>query len=158
MTVAVVQVSPLPSGWLGWVNCRMDLASIVILGSESQGTHDNILLSLNSGSCATLLVKVRVMFQPTVSRLVCLYVKPPSRAQDQIFITAIQLRICWCGAPSLTRGRVCHLQLLLDLASTVILGSESHRTRDHILLSQIQDSLNLEHQALIFISPRNRVA
>jgi hypothetical protein len=42
-------------------------------------------------------------------------------------------------ALSLTRGRVCHLQLLLALASTVILGSESLGARDHILLSQIRD-------------------
>jgi hypothetical protein len=42
---------------------------------------------------------------------------------------------------SLTRGRVCRLQLLLDLASAVILGSQSRGTRDHtrILLSQIPD-------------------
>jgi hypothetical protein len=31
------------------------------------------------------------------------------------------------------------LQLLLTLASAVIFGSESHGTRDHILLSQIRD-------------------
>jgi hypothetical protein len=40
---------------------------------------------------------------------------------------------------SLTRGRVCHLQLLLSVASAVIFGSESRGTRDHILLSQIRD-------------------
>jgi hypothetical protein len=34
-----------------------------------------------------------------------------------------QLRVCWFGAPSLTRGRVCRLQLLLVLASAVIFGS-----------------------------------
>jgi hypothetical protein len=38
-----------------------------------------------------------------------------------------------CGC-SLTRGRVCHLQLLLTLDSAVILGSEFRGTRDHILL------------------------
>jgi hypothetical protein len=38
-----------------------------------------------------------------------------------------------------TRGRVCCLQLLLILASAVILGSESLGTRNHILLSQIWD-------------------
>jgi hypothetical protein len=37
------------------------------------------------------------------------------------------------------RGRVCRLQLLLALASAVILASESRRTRDHILVSQIRD-------------------
>jgi hypothetical protein len=38
----------------------------------------------------------------------------PSGAYDQIFITVKQLRVCWCGAHSLTRGRVCRLQLQLD--------------------------------------------
>jgi hypothetical protein len=42
-------------------------------------------------------------------------------------------------ALSLTRGRVCRLQLLLALASAVILRSESCGTRDHILLCQIRD-------------------
>jgi hypothetical protein len=48
---------------------------------------------------------------------------------------------------------VCCLQLLLVLASAVTLGSESHRTRDHILLSQIQDSPDLEGQVPVFVSP-----
>jgi hypothetical protein len=39
--------------------------------------------------------------------------------------------------PSLTRGRVCHLYMLLAFASAVFLESESLGTRDHILLSQI---------------------
>jgi hypothetical protein len=34
---------------------------------------------------------------------------------------------------------VCRLQLLLALASEVIFGSESRKTRGYILLSQIQD-------------------
>jgi hypothetical protein len=50
-----------------------------------------------------------------------------------------QLRSCSCGAPSLTRGRVCLLYMLLALASAVFLWSESLGTRDHILLSQIWD-------------------
>jgi hypothetical protein len=58
----------------------------------------------------------------------------------------------------LTRGWVCHLQLLLVLASAVILRSETRGTHDHLLLSQIRDSPNLEGQFPVFISPRNRVA
>jgi hypothetical protein len=58
----------------------------------------------------------------------------------------------------LTRGWVCRLQLLLVLASAVILRSESRGTHDRILLSQIRDSPNLEGQVPVFISPRNRVA
>jgi hypothetical protein len=45
----------------------------------------------------------------------------------------------FCGAPSLTRGRVFLLYMPLTLASVVFLGSESLGTRDHILLSQISD-------------------
>jgi hypothetical protein len=61
---------------------------------------------------------------------------------------------------SLTRGWVCCLELLLVLASAAILGSESRGTHyhDHILLSQIRDSLNLEGQVPVFISPGNRAA
>jgi hypothetical protein len=41
---------------------------------------------------------------------------------------------------SLTRGWVCRLKLLLAFASAFILSSESLRTHDHILLSQIRDA------------------
>jgi hypothetical protein len=40
---------------------------------------------------------------------------------------------------SLTRGRVCRLQLLRALASAFSLRSESQRTHDHTLLSHIWD-------------------
>jgi cytochrome c oxidase assembly factor CtaG len=66
-------------------------------------------------------------------------IKHPAGAYDQIFITVRQLQVCTYGALSLTRERVCRLQLLLTLASAVILGSESRKARDHILLSQIWD-------------------
>jgi hypothetical protein len=36
-------------------------------------------------------------------------------------------------APSLTRGRVCRLQILLVLGSAVILGSECRGSHDRIL-------------------------
>jgi hypothetical protein len=59
---------------------------------------------------------------------------------------------------SLTRGWISRLQLLLVLASAVILRSESRGTHDHILLFQIRDFSNLEGQVPVFISPRIRVA
>jgi hypothetical protein len=61
--------------------------------------------------------------------------RAPSRAHDQIFIAPRLLGSCFCGAPSLTRGWVCLLYMLLALASAGFLGSESLGTRDHILLS-----------------------
>jgi hypothetical protein len=56
------------------------------------------------------------------------------------------------------RGWICRLQLLLSLASAVLLRSESRGTHDHILLSQIRGSPNLEDQVLVFISPTYWVA
>jgi hypothetical protein len=43
-----------------------------------------------------------------------------------------------------TRGWVCRLQLLLVLASVVILRFEPRGTHENILLSQIRDSSDLE--------------
>jgi hypothetical protein len=65
--------------------------------------------------------------------------------------------LLWSPYVTSSMTRAC-LQLLLILTRAVILRSESRRTHDHILLSQIWDSLNLEGQVPIFISLRNRVA
>jgi hypothetical protein len=105
-----------------------------------------------------MFVEVTIILRPAVSRPVYLGVRHPSRAQDQIFLTSRQLRVFWRRAYSLTRGRICRLQLQLVLARAVILWSETHRTHDRILLSQIGDSPNLEGHVPVFISPRNRVA
>jgi hypothetical protein len=59
---------------------------------------------------------------------------------------------------SLTRGWICRLQLLLILASAVILRFESRETHDHMMLSHFRDSPNLEGKVPVFISTRNRVA
>jgi hypothetical protein len=82
----------------------------------------------------SLELSLSLMLRPTVSRPVYRGIKHPSGAYDQILITVSQLRVCWCGALSLTRRRVCRLQLLLALTST-----ESRGTLDHILLSQNRD-------------------
>jgi hypothetical protein len=66
------------------------------------------------------------MLQPTVSRSVYLGAKHPSGVENQNFITLRQLRIWWCGAPSLTRGRVCRSKLLWVLACVVSQDSWSY--------------------------------
>jgi hypothetical protein len=56
------------------------------------------------------------------------------------------------------KGLACRLQLLLALASAVILRSESRVTHGHILMYQIRDSPNLDGQVPVFISTRKMVA
>jgi hypothetical protein len=91
----------------------------------------------SASQCDSL--SLSLILRPTVSRSVCLGIKQTSGDYDQIFITVTQLRVLWCGELSLTRGRVCSLQLLLALASALIFGADSRRTRGHILLCQIRD-------------------
>jgi hypothetical protein len=93
----------------------------------------------NTWQLRKLNLSLSLILRPTVSRLVCLGIKHPFGTYDQIFITVRQLRVCWCWALSLTRGRVCRVQLLLVLASTIMFGPESRGTTAPILLSQIRD-------------------
>jgi hypothetical protein len=119
------------------------------LGSRTVPGLSYHLLTVTSQNQTYIRLKVR--------RPVYLGVKNQSGAQDQICITVRLMWVRWGGALSLTRVRVCRLQLRLALASAVILESESRRTHDHIAFSQIRDSFNLESQVPVFISPRNRV-
>jgi hypothetical protein len=85
-------------------------------------------------------VKVKFTLRLTVSQSVSLGVEPYLGLMARyLAITIWQLRSCFCGAPSLSRGRVCLLYMLLGLPNAVFLGSESLGTRDHILRSQIWD-------------------
>jgi hypothetical protein len=88
----------------------------------------------NLSAFAMCLLAVKwseVNLQPTGSHL-----EPITRFLFSVW----RLRVSWCVAPSLTRGRVCNLlvQLLLGLARAVTLGSKSRRTHGHILLPHLR--------------------
>jgi hypothetical protein len=88
-------------------------------------------------------VKVKVTLRLTVSQPVSLGVESHLELMTRYLLLCDSYGLVFCGAPSLTRGRVCLLYTLLVLASAVFLGSESLGTRDRILLSQIWDLLLL---------------
>jgi hypothetical protein len=88
---------------------------------------------------------------PPISSSWC---RAPSDSRPELFFFYLNT----CGhspyvTSSLTRRWVCRLQLLLALASAFILRSESRRTHDHILLSQIRDSSNLEPRSPYLYPP-----
>jgi hypothetical protein len=103
-----------------------------------------------------LPVRIRVTLRLAVYRQSVRLGYKPLETHDQHF--SFPTDTC-CHGPYATsplkRRWVCNLQLLLVLASAVILGSESRGTHVHILLSQFRDSPNLEDQVPVFISPRS---
>jgi hypothetical protein len=85
-------------------------------------------------------VKIKVILRPTVSRPVRPGVRHPSGTGDQFFPFSVwlffrQFRGCWCGAPSLTKSRVCTFQFFPGIVSASFLRSQSHGSHEHSLLS-----------------------
>jgi hypothetical protein len=124
---------------------------------QLSASHSNCSQWMNPSRYLTNSVRVSVNLWLAVYRQSVHLGAKPLETHDHFF----QLNICGHSpyvTSSLTRGWVCRLQLLLVLASAVTLRFQSRRTHDHILLSQIRDSPNLEGQVPVFLSPRNRVA
>jgi hypothetical protein len=92
--------------------------------------YSSVLLQLTLSTTIELnslfKVKVKVTLRLTVSQSVSKsWCRAPSGSHDQIFIIVWQLGSCFFGAPSLTRGRVCLLYMLLALTSAVFLWSKT---------------------------------
>jgi hypothetical protein len=66
-----------------------------------------------------LKVKVKVTLRLTVSQSLCLGVEPKYGTFDQSFIFFESYSLVIFGAPSLTRGQVCHVSVL-SMKSTVV--------------------------------------
>jgi hypothetical protein len=107
--------------------------SLLLQLLNSQFQFPNLISQSQSQS---YFKQVKVTLRLAVSKSWC---RTPSGAHDQIFFTLWQLGSFFYLAPSLTRGCVCLLYMLLALASVVFIRSDSLGTRDNILLSQIRD-------------------
>jgi hypothetical protein len=109
-----------------------------------------LVKDINSGGSSASRAQVLPVWR--ISRNWTLSVPPESESMSELLYrlapsplrptTSIFFQLNPCGrspyvTSSLTREWVCRLQLLLVLANSVILWSESRETHDHILLSQI---------------------
>jgi hypothetical protein len=122
-----------------FIKCLTDLVCCHVLLTRHGAWFDNWIcwthITCNSSQSQSQSQSYIATDGWSISKSWC---RGPSGAHDQIFIVW-QLRSYFCGAPSLTRGRVCLLYMLLALTSAVFLGSESLGSHNHILLSQFWD-------------------
>jgi hypothetical protein len=81
-----------------------------------------------SGRTNRVLSKSKLCYDRRFSRPVCLGIKHPSGAYDQIFVTLRHLQACWSGALSLTRGRVCRLPDSVSSNTTLVSMYNLHVT------------------------------
>jgi hypothetical protein len=108
----------------------------------------NFLISAFPGDVRVIMCLYVIGVRVTLRLEIYLQSVPPSpsRFKTIIFFQLNTWGHCPYVTSSLTRGFVCRLQLLLVLASAVILRYESRGTHGPILPSQIPDSPNLEGQ------------
>jgi hypothetical protein len=96
---------PGPLGLATVFYCLRSETSHFVASYDSQVHGGGIRPRLHTGELTLLLVRVRVTLRLTVSQSVCLW-------PDILF--GWKLQFSPYGAPSLTRGRVCHLSVIVD--------------------------------------------
>jgi hypothetical protein len=110
------------------------------------------------------VVEVEINLRPTVSRPVCLGVRGPSGTRDRFFSFSLKFPLDSCVFVILKRplwredGSVIYLYNCFSSLPEQSLLGRSPAELTTIFYCLVWDSLNLEGQVPVFISPRNRVA
>jgi hypothetical protein len=105
-----------PSDWMeGWVGISSCLGALNCQDSKTARPARRPILSWPSYSISKggrmYVVEVEVTLRLTVSQSVSMYCfRAHSGTCDQTLLPVGTFRYCFCGAPSLMRGRVCSLQ------------------------------------------------
>jgi hypothetical protein len=89
----------------------------LLLGVTWVGSHSLICLYIHTK------VRVTVILPPTIIRPVYLGVKPPSGAQDHIFVTVRQLLICCALWSDRTENTVSNISFIVAFVSVAAEGS-----------------------------------
>jgi hypothetical protein len=118
---------------MGWLDLLTPSFKITITHNKWQPKIRSILIgSILVSLCSDLhddwlLIYDWLYSQSQIQSYVTTDGRSASLSWNKAHIWGRQLRVCWCGALSLTRESVCRLQFL-DLANAVILGFESRGT------------------------------
>jgi hypothetical protein len=141
----VMYLAPIPDTWSA-TGC-----TIVALPASLLNTISRTLLR------PAAKVKVIVILRLTVSQSVSLGVEPHLGLMTR-YCYSLPVTASFCGAPSLTRGRVCLLYMLLALASVIFFGSDSVGTRDQLFSTKLFctttfHGLSRKHRCCVFADP-----
>jgi hypothetical protein len=126
--------------------CLTFETSPFVASYDSQGHGGGIRPRLHTGDYRESKVKVKDMLRPMVSRRSVLV------SSTHLGLT-IRFLLLSDSCRFVQFGRCLWRKNGSAVYNAVILGSEFRATRNHILLSQIRDSRNLEGQVPVFIAP-----